>query len=106
MPQKCTPQVGHHDLHDRGLGACPTKAGTKHKRRTGTQKAQKENLLCPLWLRFVPFVYLPPISRYQNWSRSANWIWRSRFAVSRMTPAEPAISLPEKTISSGYLKFA
>ena len=44
--------------------------------------------------------------RYQNSSRSANWIWRSRFAVSRMTPAEPAISLPEKTINSGYLKFA
>src|SRR6266850_5421898 len=42
----------------------------------------------------------------QNSSRSANWIWRSRFAVDGMTPAEPAMSLPEKMINSGYLKFA
>ena len=43
---------------------------------------------------------------FQNSSRSANWIWRSRVEVSRMTAAEPAMSRPEKTISSGCEKFA
>ena len=44
--------------------------------------------------------------RDQNSSRSANWIWRSRFAVSVMTPAKPLMFVPSKTTGLGTLKFA
>ncbi len=41
-------------------GGLPNKSGNKtQKAHRGHKKHKKENLLCPLWLRFVPFVYLP-----------------------------------------------
>src|SRR5262245_39172760 len=47
----------------------------------------------------------------QNSSRSANWIWRSRFAVSVMAPADPAYFVGSEVSNTtfpaiGLLKFA
>ena len=42
----------------------------------------------------------------QNVSFSANWIWRSRFAVSVISPAVPLMLVSEKTIAFGVSKFA
>jgi len=47
-----------------------------------------------------------PAARDQNWSFSANWIWRSRVDVSVMTPAEALKLSPEKTTGFGVSKFA
>ena len=42
----------------------------------------------------------------QNSSRSANWICRSRFDVSKMRPALPLMLAPVKITVSGVRKFA
>ena len=47
-----------------------------------------KEVFCPL-LPFPGLGIANNAERDQNSNRSANWIWRSRFAVSVMSPAVP-----------------
>ena len=55
-----------------------------------------------------PSIELPGVPRLvlQKRIRTANWIWRSRVAVSVMMPADGLMLFPKNTIALGVLKFA